>query len=268
MEKGCVVLILVVVIVGCLVIGCPIAIVIGVVQGISQYHKTPKPPSDSDYQYRKWWYNGGWEEVQAQQREEKEREILHNKILVLLNAGQKMDAIKEYKDYYECSLSKAKAAISEIEWEIEYERYHDDESPFKKGRSKSEEPSQQRLGSIDGMEGHQFERFCAELLRKSGFSNVSVTPGSGDQGVDILAEKEGVRYAIQCKNYATPLGNTPVQEVNAGKIFYNCHVGVVMTNSTFTSGAKELAKATGILLWDRRHIEEVMEKTEIQPAED
>ena len=59
---------------------------------------------------------------------------------------------------------------------------------------------------IDNMDGHSFEYWCADLLRDNGFENVSVTQGSGDQGVDVLAEKDGVKYAIQCKCYsrATP----------------------------------------------------------------
>lgn len=117
------------------------------------------------------------------------------------------------------------------------------------------------VSEVDGMDGHEFEYFCADLLRKDGFSEVSVTKGSGDQGVDILATKGGIRYAIQCKNYASALGNTPVQEVNAGKTFYNCHVGVVMTNSTFTAGAKTLAQATGVLLWDRAVLQKLMGTT-------
>ena len=114
--------------------------------------------------------------------------------------------------------------------------------------------------AVDGMEGHEFEYFCADLLRNNGFSEVSVTRGSGDQGVDILATKGGVKYAIQCKNYVSALGNTPVQEVSAGKFFYNCHVGVVLTNSTFTQGAISLAKATGVLLWDRTVLSDLMGK--------
>ncbi len=115
------------------------------------------------------------------------------------------------------------------------------------------------VSCVDGMDGHEFEYFCAELLQKNGFSNVKVTPGSGDQGVDILAEKLGIKYAIQCKNYISALGNTPVQEVFAGKQFYNCHVGVVLTNSTFTPGAKNLAEATGVLLWDRTDLQKMMD---------
>ena len=116
------------------------------------------------------------------------------------------------------------------------------------------------MSAIDGMEGHEFEYFCAELLQKNGFSNVRVTPGSGDQGVDVIASKDGIKYAIQCKNYASALSNTPVQEVTAGKQFYGCHVGVVMTNSTFTPGAIQLAEATNVLLWDRTKLLEFIRK--------
>lgn len=110
------------------------------------------------------------------------------------------------------------------------------------------------VGKIEetvGMDGHDFEQWCANLLRKNGFTDVAVTPGSGDQGVDVVAVKDGVHYAIQCKCYASPLGNTPVQEVFAGKEMYGCQVGVVMTNNYFTQGAKALAEKTRVLLWDR-----------------
>ena len=115
------------------------------------------------------------------------------------------------------------------------------------------------IAETDGMEGHEFESYCADLLRKNGFVNVSVTPGSGDQGVDVIAEKEGVRYAVQCKCYSSALGNTPVQEVCAGKSMYNCHVGVVMTNNYFTAGAKQLAENNGILLWDRDKLQRMID---------
>lgn len=104
---------------------------------------------------------------------------------------------------------------------------------------------------IDSMDGHDFEYWCADLLRKLGYNHVDVTRGSGDQGVDVLAQKDGLKYAIQCKCYTSNLGNTPVQEVVAGKNFYHCHVAAVMTNRYFTSSAKELAEANEVLLWDR-----------------
>lgn len=121
--------------------------------------------------------------------------------------------------------------------------------------------SELELEKVDSMEGHDFERFCASILSKNGFSDVEVTQGSGDQGVDVLAKKDGIKYAIQCKCYSSDLGNKPVQEVNAGKVIYHCHIGVVLTNRYFTSGAKQAAEATGVLLWDRDKLKYLIDNT-------
>jgi restriction system protein len=115
---------------------------------------------------------------------------------------------------------------------------------------------------IDLMEGHDFEYFCADLLRKKGFQEVEVTKGSGDYGIDILAQKDGVTYGIQCKCYATPVGVKAVQEAYAGRDYYDCMVGVVLTNQYFTSPAVEVAKKLKIMLWDRGYLESMMEEEE------
>ena len=78
-----------------------------------------------------------------------------------------------------------------------------------------------------------------------------VTSGIGDQGIDITAEKERIKYGIQCKCHSQDIGNRAVQEVYAGKAFYKCHVGIVLTNRYFTKSAKELAENNGIILWNR-----------------
>ena len=114
---------------------------------------------------------------------------------------------------------------------------------------------------VDRMEGHEFEYYCADLLENNGFSNVHVTSGSGDQGIDILAVKDGIKYGIQCKCYSSDLGNKPVQEAYAGIRIYKCHVAVVLTNRYFTPGAIEVANATGVLLWDRDKLQELIENT-------
>lgn len=118
----------------------------------------------------------------------------------------------------------------------------------------------QRPHDMDVMEGHDFEYFCADLLRKKGFLEVEVTKGSGDYGVDILAEKDGVTYAIQCKCYGVPVGVKAVQEAYAGRDYYDRMVGAVMTNQYFTSPAVEAAKKLKILLWDRGYIDRMIEE--------
>ena len=71
----------------------------------------------------------------------------------------------------------------------------------------------------DNMDGHEFEYFCGDLLKKNEFSNVEVTRGSGDQGIDIIAYKDGVKYGIQCKCYSQNIGNKAVQEALPAKPF-------------------------------------------------
>ena len=112
----------------------------------------------------------------------------------------------------------------------------------------------------DLMEGRDFEYFCANLLEKRGFLEVEVTKGSGDNGVDILAEKDGVTYAIQCKRYDEPVGVKAVQEAYAGRDYYDRMVGVVMSNQYFTKNAMEMAQKLKIMLWDRGYLEEMIEE--------
>ena len=107
---------------------------------------------------------------------------------------------------------------------------------------------------MDEMEGHDFEYYCAELLEGMGFAEVEVTKGSGDFGADILAEKDGISYAIQCKCYDKPIGVRAVEEIYAGRDYYDRMVGVVMTNQYFTQPAVDMAKKLNILLWDRDYI--------------
>lgn len=117
-----------------------------------------------------------------------------------------------------------------------------------------------RPGDMDLMEGHEFEYYCADLLRRAGFLEVEVTRGSGDYGVDILAERDGVTYAVQCKRYDGPVGVKAVQEAYAGRDYYDRMVGAVMTNQYFTRPAVEVAQKLKILLWDRGYLESMLEE--------
>ncbi len=81
-------------------------------------------------------------------------------------------------------------------------------------------------------------RYLRSLLRQSGFTNVEVTQASGTYAIDILAEKEGVTYAIQYKCYSNNVGNHAVQETHSGAAYYGRIVPVVMTNRHFTRVAK------------------------------
>lgn len=114
-----------------------------------------------------------------------------------------------------------------------------------------------RRRELDTMDGFDFEYYCADLLAADGFVDVKVTRGSGDYGVDILAEKDGVTYAIQCKRYTGVVGVKAVQEVYAGRDYYDRMVGAVLTNQYFTKSAVQAARKLKILLWDRDYLQDL-----------
>lgn len=131
------------------------------------------------------------------------------------------------------------------------------ERTFSRAYGKSDNVSIEDVDS--SMNGYEFEEFCGSVLQKNGFTNITVTQSSGDFGVDIIAYKDEIKYAIQCKKYSSPVGIEAVQQVLGSKTMFNCHVGVVLTNNYFTPAALELAKNNNILMWDRGKLVELIE---------
>ena len=97
---------------------------------------------------------------------------------------------------------------------------------------------------IDGID---FEHWTANELSRQGWQ-VQVSQASGDQGVDVMARRDGCSVAVQCKRYSKPIGNKAVQEVYAAKQFSFADHACVIGTGGFTRSARELAGATGVLL--------------------
>jgi restriction system protein len=112
----------------------------------------------------------------------------------------------------------------------------------------------------DDMTPAEFEVFCAEELRRGGW-DARVTMQSRDQGVDVVAEKDGARVVLQCKLYARPVGNKSVQEVAAARAHEHANYGVVVTNNGYTLAAEQLATTNGVLLLhylDLRNLDDIL----------
>ncbi|KRO16136.1 restriction endonuclease [Lacticaseibacillus saniviri] len=117
-----------------------------------------------------------------------------------------------------------------------------------------------KLEQIDSMDGEAFEHFCGYLLKRNGYKHIEVTQYSGDQGIDIIAQKKGQKFGIQCKRYSGFVGNKAVQEVWAGKEFYKLDQAIVLTNSEFSDSAQELAEQLGVTLIDRNGLRRLMRR--------
>lgn len=95
--------------------------------------------------------------------------------------------------------------------------------------------------------GRDFEQSCGTRLSELGFK-VEFTSVSGDFGCDIVATKDGLRYAMQCKGREMPAGVTAVQEAAAARSHYKTDYAVVISQSGYTKAARDLAASTRVVL--------------------
>ena len=111
-----------------------------------------------------------------------------------------------------------------------------------------------------GMTGHQFEKEIASLYETNGYS-VRLTKGSGDGGIDIFLEKDGLRYGVQCKNYHGTVGPAAVRELYGAMRHEDLDGGVFIASSGYTKGAREFANGKPIKLLDIRDILQMLDAT-------
>lgn len=106
------------------------------------------------------------------------------------------------------------------------------------------------LRDVDSMSGVEFEHYVAQLLALQGYTNVSLTE-QYDYGVDIVADRDGIRWGIQVKRYSGLVKAEAVRQVVTGLRLYGCDRAMVIANSTFSNVARRLAEGNDCVLIDR-----------------
>jgi len=125
---------------------------------------------------------------------------------------------------------------------------------------------------LRGMKPWEFEEYVAGLFSKLGYKTEKVG-GGYDRGVDVIAEKDGIKYYIQCKKYIT-------SEVGVGEVrdFYGAiadHLaqgeGYFITTNKFTLEAKKFVEDKPIELIDGqsliKYIRLAEKETKLSPSE-
>jgi hypothetical protein len=107
----------------------------------------------------------------------------------------------------------------------------------------------------------EFEQHIGRLLEAAGY-NVAFTPGSHDQGIDIVATKPDlhgtfqVRLFIQCKSQTHPVGVEVVRAL-VGSLPAGQGIGVIVSPGGFSAEAKAAARERGVTLWSLSDIEKL-----------
>ena len=111
----------------------------------------------------------------------------------------------------------------------------------------------QSTNLIDAMSWKEFEIYVAKWLKSQGYSNIELTE-QYDLGVDIIAEKDGVRWGVQVKHYTTMVKIEAVRQVVVALKLYKCDKAMVVTNSFFSRPAKKLAASQDCVLVERNQL--------------
>lgn len=106
---------------------------------------------------------------------------------------------------------------------------------------------------VDNMTGLEFEKYIAKLLESQGYKHVRLTERF-DLGVDIIADKDGTRWGIQVKRHSGLVKAIAVRQVVTALRKYKCDRALVVTNSTFSNVARELAGTNDCILVDRNQL--------------
>lgn len=105
---------------------------------------------------------------------------------------------------------------------------------------------------------YEYERWCASQLRRHGWE-AEATQSSGDQGVDVVAIKDGVKVALQCKLHSNAVGNKAIQEVHAAAAFVDAPYAAVVAPADYTRSARQLASKLGVLLLHHTQLDKLEE---------
>lgn len=115
------------------------------------------------------------------------------------------------------------------------------------------------LEDLDRMSGSEFEKWVTDSLTSSGITAENIRD-SGDFGVDVIADIDGVRVGIQAKRYASNVGNDAVQQAIAGCDYHSCQVAAVVTQAGYTKAARAQADRGHypVVLVDRANLHQLV----------
>ena len=117
---------------------------------------------------------------------------------------------------------------------------------------------------LEDEDGYGFETVMMDVFRNLGYSNVRNPSMSDDMGRDIIMEKNGVTYIVECKHFSdTKVGRPIVQKLDSAARSFetdNEKQGMVVTTNNFSQRARDYAEKVGVELWDGEKISSIAEE--------
>lgn len=122
-------------------------------------------------------------------------------------------------------------------------------SLFNSWRKQKQLDAQKDIDSIRELSWQRFEELVGEAYRRQGYRVVENDSGGPDGGVDLMIQKDGKRYLVQCKQWQSrKVGVKVIREMFGLVTAEKAAGGIVITSGQFTRDADEFARGKSLEL--------------------
>jgi hypothetical protein len=107
----------------------------------------------------------------------------------------------------------------------------------------------QELQGISLMDPVDFENLIGQLFEDMGYK-VKTTAVTGDEGVDLFLQKDGIKEVVQCKRFKGNVGAPIVRDLYGAMIHFNAQKSYLVTTGRITQPARDWVAGKPIELID------------------
>ena len=161
------------------------------------------------------------------------------------------------QEYMQTATEKQKDILSD-DFKKAMDTYHQEIVTLKEQENRKK-MMDQKVEQLYQLAPREFEEWTESLFKSLGFQNVVLTPQSGDKGLDLIAEKDGNKIAVQCKKFKGVVGS-PVIQAFAG-VLQTAEIdkGYFITTGSYSVDAEKMAQDLPIELYDKNTLGDLIE---------
>jgi len=103
----------------------------------------------------------------------------------------------------------------------------------------------------------EYELDLSKIFKRLGYEILDI-PISEYHGVDFILSNDEEKIVVQVKQYNGKITDFSVHEILTAKEYYKADKARIVTNSSFSSGAVDLAVRNNVDLWDGKKLREII----------
>lgn len=161
------------------------------------------------------------------------------------------------QEYMQTATEKQKDILSD-DFKKAMDTYHQEIVTLKEQENRKK-MMDQKVEQLYQLTPREFEEWTESPFKSLGFQNVVLTPQSGDKGLDLIAEKDGNKIAIQCKKFKGVVGSPVIQAFAGALQTAEIDKGYFITTGSYSVDAEKMAQDLPIELYNKNTLGDLIE---------